>query len=101
MQQFSDDFLRQWEHIIDEVNKTEIPLECIKKVVIKLKDKKRKTINLSTLRRQGLEWEEIESVLSRNLLELEPDVRDIEFVVDVTAVAELVQPQTNQLLKNL
>ena len=91
MQQFSDDFLRQWEHIIDEVNKTEIPLECIKKVVIKLNNKKRKTINLSVLRKQGLDWEEIESVLSRNLLDLEPDVRDIEFVVDVTAVAELVQ----------
>lgn len=101
MQQFSDDFLRQWEHIIDEVNKTEIPLECIKKVVIKLNNKKRKTINLSVLRKQGLDWEEIESVLSRNLLDLEPDVRDVEFVVDVTAVAELVQPKTNQLLKNL
>ena len=99
--QFSDEFLQQWEHIIDEVNKTEIPLECIKKVVIKLNNKKRKTINLSVLRKQGLDWEEIESVLSRNLLDLEPDVRDIEFVVDVTAVAELVQPKTNQLLKNL
>ena len=101
MQQFSDDFLRQWEHIIDEVNKTEIPLECIKKVIIKLHDKKRKTVNLSTLRKQGLSWEEIESVLSRTLMELEPEVRDIEFVVDVTAVAEIVQPKTNELLKNL
>lgn len=101
MQQFSDDFLRQWEHIIDEVNKTEIPLECIKKVIIKLHDKKRKTVNLSTLRKQGLSWEEVEAVLSRTLLELDPDVRDIEFVVDVTAVAEIVQPKTNELLKNL
>jgi hypothetical protein len=32
---------------------------------------------------------------------LEPEVRDIEFVVDVTAVAEIVQPKTNELLKNL
>jgi hypothetical protein len=101
MQQFSNDFLRQWEHIIDEVNKTEIPLECIKKVIIKLYDKKRKTVNLSTLRKQGLSWEEIESVLSRTLMALEPEVRDIEFVVDVTAVAEIVQPKTNELLKNL
>lgn len=101
MQQFSDEFLKQWEHIIDEVNKTEIPLECIKKVVVKLRDRKRKTINLSTLRRQGLEWNEIESVLSRTLHELEDSVDDVEFVLDVSAVAELVQPQTNQLLKNL
>ena len=101
MQQFSDDFLRQWEHIIDEVNKTEIPLECIKKVIIKLSNKRRKTINLATLQKQGLSWEEIESVLSRTLHELGSDVQDIEFLVDVSAVAKIVQPQTNELLKNL
>ena len=33
--QVSDDFLEQWEHIIAGVNKTDVPLECIKKVVIK------------------------------------------------------------------
>jgi hypothetical protein len=101
MQQFSEEFLRQWEHIISQVNTTEIPLECMKKVTIKLRDNKRKTINLMSLRKQGLSWEEIEAVLSRSLLELEPDVRDVTWVVDVTAVAEIVQPQTNQLLKNL
>lgn len=101
MQQFSDDFLRQWEHIISEVKTTEIPLECMKKVVIKLKNNRRKTINLGTLRKQGLSWEEVESVLSRNLKELEDDVLDMTWVVDVGAVAEIVQPQTNQLLKNL
>lgn len=101
MQQFSDDFLRKWEHIIDEVSKTEIPLECIKKVIIKLNNKRRKTVNLLTLRKQGLAWEEIEALLSRTLRELEDEVRDVEFVVDVTAVAEIVQPRTNELLKNL
>jgi hypothetical protein len=101
MHQFSEDFLRQWEHIISQVNTTEIPLECMKRVVIKLKDKKRKTLNLVTLRRQGLSWEEIETMLSRNLQELDNQVEDIEWTVDVTAVANIVQPQTNKMLKNL
>mgnify|MGYP007071605021 CR=1 FL=1 len=101
MQQFSEEFLRQWEHIISEVNTTEIPLECMKKVIFKLKDNKQKTLNLSSLRKQGLSWEEIESVLSRSLRELENDVKNVSWVVDVTAVAKIVQPQTNQLLKNL
>lgn len=101
MQQFSEEFLQQWEHIISEVSKTQIPLECMKRVVIKLKNRKRKTINLLSLKKQGLDWEEIESVLSRNLQELEDDIDDIEWTVDVTAVAEIVQPQTNELLKNL
>jgi len=98
---FSDEFIQQWEHIIDEVNKTEVPLECIKKVVIRLKDRKQKTINLSTLRRQGLELEEVEIVLTRTLTELGDTVRDVDFVVDVSEVAKMVQPETDKLLKDL
>jgi len=98
---FSDEFIQQWEHIIEEVNKTEVPLECIKKVVIRLHDRRQKTINLSTLKRQGLDLNEVETVLTRTLTELGDAVRDIDFVVDVTEVAKLVQPQTDKLLKDL
>ena len=98
---FSDEFIQQWEHIIEQVNKTEVPLECIKKVVIRLNDRKQKTINLSTLRRQGLDLEEVEIVLTRTLTELGDTVRDIDFVVDVSEVAKLVQPETDKLLKDL
>jgi regulator of sigma D len=98
---FSNEFLAMWEHIIDEVHKTEIPLECIKKVVIKLHGKKQRTINLQTLRRQGLDNEDLEIVLSRTLSELGDQVRDLEFLVDIAAVAEIVQPETDKLLSNL
>jgi len=99
--QFSDEFLAKWEHIINEVNKTEVPLECIKKVVIKISGKRQKTINLHSLRRQGLDLEEIEIVLNRTLYELGDTVVDLDFVVDVTAVAEIVQPETDKLLSSL
>jgi len=98
---FSDEFIQQWEHIIEQVNKTEVPLECIKKVVIKLNDRKQKTINLSALRRQGLDLEEVEIVLTRTLTELGDTVRDLDFVVDVSEVAKMVQPETDKLLKDL
>jgi len=99
--QFSDEFLAKWEHIINEVNKTEVPLECIKKVVVRLHGKRQKTINLSTLRRQGLDIEELEIVLTRTLSELGDNVRDIDFVVDAALVAEIVQPETDKLLEKL
>ena len=98
---FSDEFIEQWEHIIEEVNKTEVPLECIKKVVIRLHDRKQKTINLATLKKQGLDLDELEVVLTRTLTELGDSVRDVDFVVDVQAVAKLVQPQTDKLLKDI
>ena len=98
---FSNEFLDQWEHIISEVTKTEIPLDCIKKIVIRLYGKKQKTINLQTLRRQGLDRQALETVVSRALTDFGDQVRDIDFVVDVAAVAELVQPETDKLLNGL
>ncbi len=99
--QFSDEFLAKWEHIIEEVNKTEIPLECIKKVVIRLHGKKQRTINLATLKKQGLDMDELEIVLTRTLTELGDEVKDIDFVVDVSEVAKILQPETDKLLNGL
>jgi len=99
--QLSDEFLEQWDHIISGVDKTEVPLECINKIVIRLQGGRQKTINLGRLKRDGFDLEEIESVLTRNLVELGDLVRDIDFLVDVNAVARLVQPETDKLLKDL
>jgi Tfp pilus assembly protein PilO len=99
--QFSDEFLAKWEHIINEVQMTEVPLDCIKKVVIRLQDKKQKTVNLAILRKQGLDMDEIEIVLTRTLTEIGDRVRDIDFVVDAGLVAEMIQPETDKLLNGL
>jgi len=99
--QFSDEFLEKWEHIIEEVTKTEVPLECIKKVIIRLHGKKQRTVNLATLRKQGLDIDEIEIILSRTLTEIGDQVRDIDFVVDAALVAEIAQPATDKLLNGL
>jgi len=99
--QYNDEFIKKWEDILNEVNTTDIPLECIKKVVIKFKHRGQKTINLSTLKKQGLDWEEIEKVVTRTLSDASDSIRDVEFVVDITAVAEIVQPETDKLLEKL
>ena len=99
--QFSDEFLERWEHIIDDVDITDVPLECIKKVVVKLYGKKQRTINLDLLRRQGLDIEENDTVMTRTLTELGEQVRDVDFILDVGAIATIVQPETDKLLKDL
>ena len=99
--QFNDDFLAKWEHILADVSKTDIPLECIKKVVIKFKGGRQQTINLHTLQKQGLDLEDIETLLNRTFNEQNDLIRDVDFVVDITAVANLVQPETDKLLGKL
>ena len=95
------DFISQWELILADVNKTDVPLECIKKVVIKLVGGKQKTINVHTLLKQGLDLEEVETMLTRYFGENDHQIRDVDFVIDVSAVANLVQPETDKLLGKL
>ena len=99
--QHNDDFISQWELILADVNKTDVPLECIKKVVIKLVGGKQKTINVHTLLKQGLDLEEVETMLTRYFGENDHQIRDVDFVIDVSAVANLVQPETDKLLGKL
>jgi hypothetical protein len=99
--QHNDDFFTQWEHILADVNKTDVPLECIKKVVVKLAGGRQKTINVHTLLRQGLDLSEVETMLTRFFNENDNNIRDVDFVVDVTAVANLIQPETDKLLGKL
>jgi hypothetical protein len=95
------DPLDQWELIINEVNKTDVPLECIKKIILKLSGGKQRTINIHTLVRQGLALDEIEQLVTRTFQELDADIKDVDFVVDIKSVAALVQPETDKILGNL
>ena len=101
MAKFSDDFLAKWEDLVDNVEKTDVPIECIKRLVIKLKDGKRRYLNIATLRKKGYYPEELEQVLNDKLAEYDGDIENIDFFVDVEAVAELVQKETDTILGNL
>ena len=86
-------------HIIRDVDVTEIPLECLKKVVIRLAGRKQKTINIQLLKRRGHNFDDIETIINHTLNELDLIITDVEFIVDVELVAEIVQPATDKLLK--
>jgi hypothetical protein len=101
MQPFNEESLERWEHLIAEVAKTDIPLECVKKIIVKLNNKRHKTINLATMKRQGMDWDEIETVVNRILSDLGQDEYQVDFVVDAAAVAQIVQPATDKLLTKL
>ena len=93
--------LQDWEKLISEVNATEVPLECIKKVLIKLEGGRQRTINLHTLRKQGLDLDQIESAVIRIITEYGDQIRNLEYVIDSATVAEMLQPKTDELLQKL
>ena len=95
------DDVEKWEEVISSVDKDHIPIDCVKKVTIKLKGNRQKSINLEILRRNGLDIEEIESVMARTMNELGNQIVNIDVVIDVNTVARHVQPLTDKILGKL
>jgi len=97
----SEEFLSRWEDLVEGVEKSNVPVECIKRVVIKLKDGRRRYLNMSTLRKKGMDIFELEGVLNQKLEEYDRDIENVDFFVDVDQVAELIQPETDKILGGL
>ena len=97
----SPDFFEKWEHIVNDVEKTKIPVEFIKKLILKLKDRRQRTVNIQSLVSQGFDSEQIESIVTRKIEEHNHEMINIEFVLDIQGIADAVQPETDRMLKNL
>jgi len=95
------ELLAKWEHIIDGVEKTKIPVEFIEKLILKLDGRRQKTINIKKLFSQGLESDEIEMAIVRKLDEHDEEMVGIEFVLDIEGIADIVQPEIDDLLKSV
>jgi hypothetical protein len=97
----SPEFIEKWERLLDDVDKQKIPVEFIKKIILKLRGRKQHTINIHRLLDQGLDPEDIEDAISNKLMELDELVTGIEFILDVESIAEIVQPETDRILNGL
>ena len=92
----------KWKQVIDSVDQDIIPIDVIKKVVFKLENGKQKTINLTTLRKQGLDIEDIEVVVNKHMAVItEQGIVKLDFIVDIDAVADRIEPLTNNYLGRL
>ena len=95
------EYIRKWEHILEDIEKSKVPVQFIKQIVVKMVGKRQHTINIQHLLKQGLDPEEIEEVVTRKLNELDPLITSFEFVLNVESIAETVQPETDKLLNKL
>jgi hypothetical protein len=97
----SPDFFDKWEHILEDVEKSRIPIQFIKKLVLKLEGKKQQTINIQKFLSQGLDPDQVEEAISRKLDEMDHIIVSIEFILNIETIAEIVQPETDKLLQKL
>lgn len=97
----SPEFVSKWEHILEDIEKQKIPVQFIKKIVVKLEGKRQTTINVEKFLNQGLEPDQIEEAVGRRLHELDEEIVSVEFVLNVQNIADTVQPETDKLLNKL
>jgi hypothetical protein len=97
----SPDLFEKWEHLIQGVDKEKIPVEFLKKLIVKLPGRRQRTINIQQLVDQGLDPDEIEEEISDRLKEFGDNIISIEFILDIESIAEVVQPETDNLLRGL
>lgn len=96
-----NDIFKKWEHLVEGVEKERIPVEFIKKLMLRMSGRRQKTINVANLVLQGLDPDEIEEAISSVLEEYDEDIISIEFILDIEGIAETVQPETDELLRGL
>jgi hypothetical protein len=97
----SNELYNKWQNILEDVEKSKIPIQFIKKIILKFQGKRQQTINIQTLLKQGLEPEEVEEIVNRKLIELDHQIVNLEFILNVENIADTVQPETDKLLGKL
>jgi len=91
----------KWETILKSVEKKEIPITMLESINVNLTDGTIVKINIRDLLDDGMDPDELEYDIKAKLLALDNIINDIDFFISVKAVARVVQPATDELLKNL
>ena len=91
----------QWESILKSVEKKEVPIAMLNSLTVNLRDGTVVNINIRELLDEGNDPDELELMIKHKLKALDKFIDDIDFYISVTAVQKMVQPATDQLLKNL
>ena len=90
-----------WKNILKDVDKDEVPIHVLEKLMVHLKDGTIVQIDIKKILSEGADPDELEKHVSSRLDELDMYIDNIDFFVDIDAVEKTVQPETDRLLSKL
>ena len=91
----------QWEKLLKEVNKEQVPIGVLRYITVNLKDGTSVDVNIAEMITEGADPEEVEKIINAKLLALDDVIEDVDFHISVDSVAKVIQPFTDKLLKDL
>jgi hypothetical protein len=92
---------QHWQNIVKDVDKDNVPIRLLQSMTVNLVDGTTININVKDLIKEGNDPDMIEKALNKKLDELDSYIKDIDFYINLDAVADAVQPITDQILKDL
>lgn len=91
----------QWERLLKEVTKDRVPIGVLLYITVNLKDGTTVNVNIQELLANGEDPDVIEELINEKLASLDQYIHDVDFHISVDHVAKVVQPFTDDVLKNL
>lgn len=91
----------QWETILKNVEKKEVPIGCLESIQVNLRDGTSVVIDIKQLLAEGQDPELVEYAVNSKLKALDHIIDDVDFYISVDSVAKTVQPITDIILKDL
>lgn len=91
----------QWEKLLKEVNKEQVPIGVLRYITVNLKDGTSVDVNIAEMITDGADPAEVEQIINAKLEALDDVIEDVDFHISVDSVAKVIQPFTDQLLKDL
>jgi len=96
--------LDKWEMLIETIDKSDIPIEFVNNLNITFKEEVEGRVQLDVevqkLRNHGWTDEDIEEIIQQVITENHNNIQSIYFFLDVEHVADVVQRQTDKILKD-
>lgn len=91
----------KWNKILKDVEKQEVPVTLLESLAVHLIDGTTVNIDIKEMIQDGMEPSDIEQMLNDKLTSLDHIIKDVDFYVSIDDVAKMVQPITDNFLKDL
>ena len=91
----------KWEKLLKEVNKEQVPIGVLRYITVNLKDGTSVEGNIAEMIDAGEDPALVEKLINAKLEALDDIIKDVDFHISVDAVSKVIQPFTDQLLKDL
>lgn len=90
-----------WRKILKDVEKKEVPIHVLEKLMVYLKDGTIVTIDIRKILKEGANPDDVELHVNQRLEELDMYIDNVDYFLDIDLVERTIQPETDRLLANL